>query len=162
MAGKKINDQPLVGLVNGNIKMPTGEVGDTTISVDQIKNHVLKKNSEAFNITTNSIPQGTTVVGSFTSPALAMLHYIDTNTPLRIRLYYTEAQRDADLNRPFFDIQPEGSGLIFEFVSNTDLLDAYLSPTAQYFATTVYYSITNLSGSTATLSCGIDYIVTGI
>ena len=36
MAGKKINDQPLVGLVNGNIKMPTGEVGDTTISVDQI------------------------------------------------------------------------------------------------------------------------------
>jgi len=162
MAGKKINDQPLVGLVNGNIKMPTGEVGDTTISVDQIKNHVLKKNSEAFNITTNSIPQGTTVVGSFTSPALAMLHYIDTNTPLRIRLYYTEAQRDADLNRPFFDIQPEGSGLIFEFVSNTDLLDAYLSPTAQYFATTVYYSITNLSGSTATLSCGIDYILTGV
>ena len=36
MAGKKINNQPLVGLVNGNIKMPTGEVGDTTISVDQI------------------------------------------------------------------------------------------------------------------------------
>jgi len=36
MAGKKISAQPLVGLVNGNIKMPTGEVGDTTISVDQI------------------------------------------------------------------------------------------------------------------------------
>ena len=39
MAGKKINDQPLVGLVNGNIKMPTGEVGDTTISVDQISEY---------------------------------------------------------------------------------------------------------------------------
>jgi len=36
MAGKKISAQPLVGLVNGNIKMPTGEFGDTTISVDQI------------------------------------------------------------------------------------------------------------------------------
>lgn len=36
MAGKKISEQPLVTTVTGTEKLPTGEVGDTTISVDQI------------------------------------------------------------------------------------------------------------------------------
>ena len=42
MAGKKISEQPLVVTVNGSEKMPTGEAGDLTISVDQIINYTDK------------------------------------------------------------------------------------------------------------------------
>ncbi len=39
MASKKINDQPLVSVVSGNEKIPTGVVGDLTISVNQIREY---------------------------------------------------------------------------------------------------------------------------
>lgn len=40
MAGKRITDQPLVTEVRESIKMPTGEVGDLTISVGQLKTYI--------------------------------------------------------------------------------------------------------------------------
>lgn len=162
MAGKKISEQPLVVTVNGSEKMPTGEAGDLTISVDQIKNYVLSKTSDIFSIESVSLPDNEHFNGSFSSPSLVMLHYIATNTPIRVRLYHTEAQRDADLNRPLFNIQSEGSGLIFEFISDPVLLSAHLSPTVVYFANTIYYSVTNISGSTSSISCDISYITMGV
>lgn len=37
----KIDERPLVSGVTDNIKLPTGEIGDTTINVGQIKNYTL-------------------------------------------------------------------------------------------------------------------------
>jgi len=46
MAGKRITDQPLVPEVVDNIKIPTGEVGDLTISVGQLKSHIQEEMSD--------------------------------------------------------------------------------------------------------------------
>ena len=81
-----------------------------------------------------------------------------------MRLYTTAAARDADLARPSTQEQSEGSSLVLEFVSDATLLSAVLTPAVTNYAADglLYYSVTNISGSTQTLSCSIDYAVLGV
>lgn len=88
---------------------------------------------------------------------------ITTNHPCRVRLYTSIAKRDADLTRPL-GTDPEGNhGLMFEFISTTELLSADLSPLVDGFADTaaIPYSITNLSGATQTITVTLNHVKTG-
>lgn len=160
----RINDANLVATVNDGIKMPTGESGDRAISVGQVKNHVKAKDIQSFEVTTASLADDATEVGSIAVSAIYTLLVITTSAPLRVRLYTTAAARDADLARPSTQEQSEGSSLVLEFVSDATLLSAVLTPAVTNYAADglLYYSVTNISGSTQTLSCSIDYAVLGV
>jgi len=120
MAGKKISAQPLVSVVTDAIKMPTGESGDKTISVGQIRSARIA----SLSIDATATAAGDTVVGSIAISKLYRLLSIVTDQPLRIRLYTTAAARDADLARPSTTEQAQGSSLMLEFVSDAMLLSA--------------------------------------
>ncbi len=95
--------------------------------------------------------------------SLYQLLQITTNHPCRVRLYTSTTKRDADLTRPI-GTDPEGNhGLMFEFISITELLSADLSPLVDGFADTaaIPYSITNLSGVTQTISVTLNHVKTG-
>ena len=96
----RINDAALVVAVNDGIKMPTGESGDKTISVGQVKSHVRASDIQSFEITTASLADDATEVGSIAVSAIYTLLVITTSAALRVRLYTTAAARDADLARP--------------------------------------------------------------
>ena len=80
-----------------------------------------------------------------------------------MRLYTSTAKRDADLTR-LIGTDPTGNhGLLFEFISSTELLSADLSPVVDGFAETaaIPYSITNLSGATQTITVTLNHVKTG-
>ena len=164
MAGKKISAQALVSVVTDVIKMPTGESGDKTISVGQVKSHVRASDIQSLEIATASLADDATEVGSIAVSAIYTLLVITTSAALRVRLYTTAAARDADLARPSTQEQSEGSSLVLEFVSDATLLSAVLTPAVTNHAANglLYYSVTNISGSTQALSCSIDYAVLGV
>lgn len=88
---------------------------------------------------------------------------ITTNHPCRVRLYTSIAKRDADLTRPIGTDPTGNHGLMFEFISTTELLSADLSPVVDGFADTsaIAYSITNLSGATQTINVALNHVKTG-
>lgn len=91
------------------------------------------------------------------------LLHITTSHSCRVRLYTSTAKRDADLTRPI-GIDPEGNhGLMFEFISTSELLSADLSPLVDGFADTaaIPYSITNLSNATQTITVTLNHVKTG-
>lgn len=91
------------------------------------------------------------------------LLHITTSHPCRVRLYTSTAKRDADLTRPI-GTDPEGNhGLMFEFISTTELLSADLSPLVDGFSdsATIPYSITNLSNEIQTISVTLNHVKTG-
>ncbi len=159
MAGKKISAQPLVSVVTDAIKMPTGESGDKTISVGQIRSARIA----SLSIDATATAAGDTVVGSIAISKLYRLLSIVTDQPLRIRLYTTAAARDADLARPSTTEQSQGSSLMLEFVSDAMLLSADFTPTIDGYAPTelVYYSMSNIGASVQDLSCAITYADVG-
>lgn len=91
------------------------------------------------------------------------LLHITTNHPCRVRLYTSTAKRDADLTRPIGTDPEANHGLMFEFISTTELLNADLSPVVDGFAETaaIPYSITNLSGATQTMTVTLNHVKTG-
>lgn len=91
------------------------------------------------------------------------LLHITTSHACRVRLYSATAKRDADLTRAI-GTDPEGNhGLMFEFISTSNLLSADLSPVVDGFSDTaaIAYSITNLSGATQTISVTLNHVKTG-
>lgn len=88
---------------------------------------------------------------------------ITTSHPCRVRLYTSIAKRDADLTRSIGTDPTGDHGLMFEFISTTELLSADLSPVVDGFAETVAipYSITNLSGATQTITVTLNHVKTG-
>ena len=88
---------------------------------------------------------------------------ITTNYPCRVRLYTSTAKRDADITRPIGTDPTGNHGLLFEFISSTELLSADLSPLVDGFADTaaIPYSLTNLSGATQTISVTLNHVKTG-
>lgn len=58
----------------------------------------------------------------------ATLLQVSFNKPGRLRVYATDSQRVADLARLVTVEAPEGSGLLFEFLSTPALLSATLAP----------------------------------
>ena len=91
------------------------------------------------------------------------LLHITTDHPCRVRLYTSTAKRDADLTRPMGTDPTGNHGLLFEFISSTELLSADLSPLVDGFADTaaIPYSLTNLSGATQTISVTLNHVKTG-
>lgn len=234
MAGKKINDQPLVLAVSGGEKLPTGEIGDLTVSVNQIASFtiitladqpvatftdlatlvgveenysatdvktyvvnslgqvqaatvdidskILTVGGEYFTvtdvaalsqqptevdqivITTTDTSAAATVVGSIALTSQVDFYRIETNSPCRVRLYFSAAGRDADLTRSASQDAAQGSDLVFEFVSVAGLLSANLTPIVAFYSPqlgVVYYSITNTGTSQQSLSATLKYYTRG-
>lgn len=91
------------------------------------------------------------------------LLHITTSHPCRVCLYTSTAKRDADLTRPMGTDPTGNHGLLFEFISTTELLSADLSPLVDGFADTaaIPYSLTNLSGAIQTISVTLNHVKTG-
>jgi hypothetical protein len=75
-----------------------------------------------------SAPLG--VMVSDVEPTFKMMRLFrcEGDSPFRLRLYSTTAERDADIARPQGTDAPIGSGLLFEFIGIVGLLSANLSP----------------------------------
>lgn len=58
----------------------------------------------------------------------ATLLQVSFSAPARLRIYATDSQRVADLDRLVTAEAPEGSGLMFEFLATGALLSANLAP----------------------------------
>ena len=91
------------------------------------------------------------------------LLHITTSHPSRVRLYASAAQRDADVTRPIGTDPTGNHGLLFEFISSSELLSADLSPLVDGFANSaaIPYSVTNLSGATQTITVTLNHVKTG-
>ena len=94
------------------------------------------------------------------------LFKISTDKAARVRLYATAAQRDADEARAIGTDPTGDHGLIFEFVTTTLLLSAVLSPFVDGSSmesapsANIPISITNLSGTSATVKVDLTYVRT--
>jgi hypothetical protein len=126
-------------------------------------------------VTTGSLAQysagayasANTESGSFTLAKMAKLQKIVADRAARIRLYRTAAARDADLNRGN-TTQPSTpqhgvcadfwlDGVIWSLTWYPDPVPTvYNADTPQ--TTTIYYNITNLSGSTHTVNAVFTYV----
>lgn len=112
-------------------------------------------------VTTASLADKANETGTVSLATGYRLAEIETSVPCRVRLYATVAQRDADLLRASGDDPVEDHGLIFEFLSNTSLLGAVLSPMVDGYSLEdppspdIPYTITNLSGSAAPVTVSL-------
>lgn len=118
---------------------------------------------EDVTFTSGSIVANASASGTVSISPRYQLLQITTSHPCRVRLYTSTAQRDADLTRPMGTDPTGNHGLLFEFISSTELLSADLSPLVDGFADTsaIAYSITNLSGATQTINVTLNHVKTG-
>lgn len=88
---------------------------------------------------------------------------VTTDYSCRLRLYTSQAKRDADLSRPSGTDPTGDHGLVLEFISSALLLAADMSPVVDGFSatSTIYYSLTNLSGATQTITATLNLVKTG-
>lgn len=124
-----------------------------------------ESNREDVLITTASIADGATDVGMVTMAPGWRLYWIETSAPCRTRLYASTAQRTADAARPVGTDPPqdEDHGLFFEFVSDSGIPEAVLSPMVDGYCPagiSVPYAITNMSGGTTVLDVTLTFIRT--
>ena len=87
-----------------------------------------------------------------------------TNRPARVRVYLTEAQRDADESRPIEDELIGDHGCLLEMVTSS-ILSYVLSPAVDFASDDVdssefYVSVTNLDSVAGTVVTTYDYIRT--
>lgn len=82
--------------------------------------------------TVGPLNEGATATGSLTLAAGYVLYRIATSRPYRVRLYASEAQRNADLNRPLGTdvVRSSDHGLILEAVTSASLTAFDLTPHA--------------------------------
>jgi hypothetical protein len=104
--------------------------------------------------TTASLADLASETGSFTLARAALLWKCETSASARVRLYGTAAFRDADVSR-VLGTDPTGEhGLLLELVTTAPTLVFTLAPPAALVnddtvqADTLYYSVTNKSGTT--------------
>lgn len=118
---------------------------------------------ENVTFTSGSIVANASASGTVSISSRYQLLQITTSHPCRVRLYTSTAKRDADLTRSIGTDPTGNHGLIFEFISTADLLNADLSPVVDGFADTaaIPYSITNLSGATQTITVTLNHVKTG-
>jgi hypothetical protein len=116
-------------------------------------------------ITTGSLADAASEDGTVGFPDGARLLKLNVDRACRVRLYTTSAQRSADASRAIgTDVNiATDHGLLFEYVA-TAAIDTYLSPATDIFQgdgeSTVYYRITNSSGSSHTVAAEFDYLRT--
>lgn len=89
---------------------------------------------------------------------------IETTEPIRIRLYITQANRDADLLRGIGKYVSENSGLILEFISSVSLLSTNLNRLVDGFSLTeqVYFTVEPVTLSGCTPDFTIKFVKTGV
>lgn len=117
-------------------------------------------------VTSPVLSSGATWRGTISLSVGYRLYKITTDRPSRVRIYGTSAKRDADVTRQI-GIDPAGDhGLLFEFVTTSSILSAYLSPLVDgaSFETPVSsdiaISITNLDVGSSTVQVTLVYAVT--
>lgn len=82
---------------------------------------------------TVSSPTGSVVSSTVAAPRMSRLFHCVGTGPFRLRLYATQAERDADYARPAGTDAPLGSGLMFEFIGIASMLGASLQPVPTIF-----------------------------
>ena len=83
-------------------------------------------------VTANS-PSGAVVTGTLAMCSVGRLFRLDSNNPLRIRLYTTVAHQVADQLRPLSVYPPPGSGLLFEGVTSASLTGFDTGPVPEIY-----------------------------
>lgn len=82
----------------------------------------------------------------------AMILSVETNVPARVRLYASDADRDADAARPIGTDPTGDHGLQLEYITTPGDLAARLNPPVQWWSSDGSqdwcFNVTNLSGST--------------
>jgi len=112
-----------------------------------------------------SVASGANVTGFLTMAKSLMLQQVAVNFQSRVRLYSTAALRDADAARPYSVPLILGSmhGVICDLYLTTGNLTWILSPAAEGSnmddgSANIYFSITNIDGSTRSLTVTFTYL----
>jgi hypothetical protein len=94
------------------------------------------------------------------------IFFFESSHPIRFRVYTTLAGRDADENRSILTPAPENVGCVLDVITTAELLSLDILPQASGWirnSTDIYdlpVTVTNLSGSTASITVNIGYIQT--
>lgn len=124
--------------------------------------------SSRYTVTANSsasLAQNASYTASFALRMTeAQLLQLSASTDSRLRVYGRAADRNADLSRPF-SIEPSASaGLFIDAVFTGSLKTFGATPAVELFnwdaapANTLYYTLTNLTGSTVPVTCSLVVI----
>lgn len=114
--------------------------------------------------TTASITNNATDQGTITLAKSYRLLKITTTKACRVRLYDRAAKQTTDLSRNV-NTKPTGdSGVMLDYVTTTAVLSALFSPQVvgsdneTVPVTAIPITVTNLSGSTSTLTVTLQYV----
>jgi hypothetical protein len=114
--------------------------------------------------TTSSLANNAAATGTVTVAAGYRLMQIQTDKAARVRIYTSTAKRDADVSRAVGTDPTGDHGLLLEWVSTASVLGADLSPLVDGFtadgSASVPYTVTNLSGSTGTVTTTLMWVRT--
>lgn len=78
-------------------------------------------------------PTGSVITGYVSMATVGRLIRLDSNQPLRLRLYTTAAARNADQTRAVSTMPSAGSGLLFEGVTVAGLMGFDCTPVPEIF-----------------------------
>lgn len=111
-------------------------------------------------INAGTLASNATAQGAIAVPAGLCLRKITTSVSCRVRLYPSASARNIDLSRQLGVDYIQGSALFLEFYSTAALLSAVLSPAIACYSDddSLYYSIQNLSPSSATVTVSFDHL----
>ena len=94
------------------------------------------------------------------------IYRVVTDRAARVRLYATVAKQEADASRPIGTDPAGDHGLLFEYVTTSSALGAFLSPTVDGASfesvpsPNIPVTITNVSGTTGTVRVDLVHVVT--
>ena len=113
-------------------------------------------------MTTASLPSNNTENVSLTLKPGYRVLCIETDKAARVRAYDSTASRTADASRPV-GTDPTGQhGVIFDVVTTASTLTWWLNPVVDGYTTdagdTVPLAVTNLSGSTGTVTVTLTWV----
>lgn len=115
---------------------------------------------------TNTLASSAEETGNITLNKGWRILKIQTDIAARVRLYCTTADRDADIDR-VIGVDPTGDhGVLFDFVTTSDILTWRLTPVVDGSqmdgspTASIPITVTNLSGSTDTVQVDLTYITT--
>lgn len=116
--------------------------------------------------TTASLANNATESGSFSLGKTSEVIQVAASAKVRIRFYSTSAGRDSDLSRAYTDKAAWNSGLLLElYLSETALLTFAMQPPATVsnldgtVVATIYYNVTNISGSSAAITVDVTRLL---
>jgi hypothetical protein len=115
---------------------------------------------------TGSLANGAREEGSFALGKSSLVHKIVASHKSRIRFYSTSTGRDADATRSIGTLAAWGVGLLLELLlDQSSLLTFLMQPPANCLnrddtvSTTIYYSVTNISGATTAITVTVSRLL---